>query len=92
MSELELAKALSYKEGAAAEQERIIELLKEHQPSELGRELGVYPCTCGYDSPDINLTQHHIALIKGESKQEYPQALPLPPKTPENTQPNWTGF
>ena len=47
-------------------EERIIKLLEEHQPSELGRELGVYPCTCGYDSPDIDLTQHHIALIKGE--------------------------
>lgn len=29
---------------------------------------------------------------QGENKREYPQALPLPPKTPENTQPNWTGF
>jgi len=55
-----------YLAGVRAENERIIELLEEHRPSELGRELGVYPCTCGYDSPDINLTQHHIALIEGE--------------------------
>ena len=52
--------------GLREAEERIIKLLEEHQPSELGRELGVYPCTCGYDSPDIDLTQHHIALIKGE--------------------------
>jgi len=49
-----------------ATEERIIKLLEEHQPSELGQEFGIYPCTCGYDSPDIDLSQHHIALIKGE--------------------------
>jgi hypothetical protein len=55
-----------YDWGWADSEERIIKLLEEHQPSELGRELGIYPCTCGYDSPEIDLTQHHIALIEGK--------------------------
>jgi hypothetical protein len=68
--------------GAKAERERIIKLFESRSECS--------PIT-GHDW-NGNCYCEHIALIKGENKQEYPQALPLPPKTPENTQPNWTGF
>lgn len=55
-----------YDWGWADSEERITKLLEEHQPSALSRELGIYPCTCGYDSTEIDLTQHHIALIEGK--------------------------
>jgi hypothetical protein len=57
-----------FKREREFERQSIIELLKEHQPSALGRELGICPCTCGYDSPDIDLTQHHITLIEERNR------------------------
>jgi hypothetical protein len=68
-------------EVAKATEERTIKLL---EAMDCGDESCIHDACC--------FSEDAIALIEGENKQEYPQALPLPPKTPENTQPNWTGF
>jgi len=59
MNELELAKALSYKEGAAAEQERIIKLLEEN----VGHDVTSGTVATGHLDLECSTCQL-IALIK----------------------------
>jgi hypothetical protein len=83
------------RQARAEEQERIINLLEDDSAGYCSCKWGINELDSGdlVEVQEFTCEPHrYIALIKGENKQEYPQALPLPPKTPKNTQPNWTGF